>query len=118
MAQRFIVDIMSETHQMAVNNNLSYIEGCVLNSINYLIEHEGSYIDDDSKWMFLHISKREYEQAVDTLLKKHLIDRKGDELVINRFSFEELTHDPTLKEYGLDLLMKALVNRGMGITND
>ena len=50
MPQRYLVDVVSDAHRTAVENNLSYIEGIVYNNISYIDEKLGyDYFINDEK---------------------------------------------------------------------
>ena len=90
MANRYLVDIKSVTHQKAIEMKLSYIEGIILNDIAYM-ESRGMS-GDDRDWLFLHMPKEDFDEGISSLLKKKLIIQRGSNYFINNDneSLEEL----------------------------
>ena len=87
---RFLVDVLSDAHQVAINHNLSYKEGILYNNIAYTEERWGEcYLNRCEE--FLHMGDLSYE--VSQLYKKGLINVDGAKLSIRKYSLEELAED-------------------------
>lgn len=94
MEQRYLVDVMSEAHQNAIDYNLTYIEGIVYNDIAYVEEHFGQYKTDN--WKFLHLTEDAYYKALKHLQAMNLIIVSGNTATIKRWTREELMSDPII----------------------
>ena len=108
---RYLVDITSDAHERAINNNLSYIEGIVLNDIAYIEGNMGKYFIDQDHHHFLHMSKKDFDDAVDSLLKKKLIAQSGDVLFTYKMSLQEFFDEDPFYKAAYELIMAGINNK-------
>ena len=108
---RFIVDIKSETHRKSLDNELSYLEGIVYNTIAYDQEHFGNcelYRLPD----YLHITQDELVKATSGLTKKGLISIEDGEASIRKWTLEELKEDPVINSM-LECFVELMKTKGV-----
>ena len=111
--QRYIVDIKSDIHRKALDCDLSYLEGIVLNTIAYDREHFGN-CELYKLPEFLHISENELIKATSSLSSKGLICIEDGEAAVRKWTMEELREDPVINAM-MDCFIEMMRQKGMEI---
>lgn len=111
MANRYIVDVTSDTHKKAIELKLTYVEGVIYNAIAYL-EERGMPLDV-TDYSFLHMSSDDFNNGLYDLLRRRLIIQEGNYYYISndRESLDELCDKDTEQGPLLAAMMSAFIKK-------